>query len=767
MKKIYRLSALWMMCLMLLGSVSFTACLSEDDVDTNQYKGGVNLNAFGPSPVARGGVLRFLGSGLDKVTGVEIPGCDVISDIEVVTTNEIRVTVPQTAMPGFVTLKMTNGTIVTKTKLTYTEPISMDRLTPATVKPGSVLTIDGEYLNLIKEVIFADNVIVVQEDFVSQDRKQIKLTVPEEAQNGKIIISDGAEIPNWIYSENELEVVLPSVEAPLDLTGKKPGDEIVVKGKDLDLVKIVRMPNGEEVEFAYDKSEGGEETITFILPENATDGAVVMIPASGVEVAIANIGMALPEKVVATPADGLRGDDVITLTGVNMELVTTITFPGMEEAVEPASKSATEVKVQMPAAAISGELLLNTASGTSVPVAIATLKPEFMSFANDAVSLGGDVTIQGKNLDLVVKVVYTGGAEVEVIPASATELTVEMPTMGTESGVLTLVMANGESVETGKLTINAPEFCYIPVLPGEETELKGGEIFEIGVANGDKLTGVQVNSQNVQYIINGDKLYISIPQAAGKGTKITLISSNGTIDYSLDFIPATEITTVIWTGAGDVGSWGAMSDLSWGGYDWSTVTAGTDLTIHFVEYETADYWQMRFGNGSWAALPGSGGDISLEAGAKSYTLTLTQEMIDELVNNGGLVMTGCNYIIGKITLTEHISLETAVWKGSLDMAAWSVNHEMKPNTMFVDAGLKAGMTLRLYFDVYDADSKVKLFDGHWGGLFDGAELVPDASGVIAISVDDDLATKLTTLIDWGYSFIVQGTGCTLTKVTIE
>ena len=767
MKKIYRLSALWMMCPMLLGSVSFTACLSEDDVDTNQYKGGVNLNAFGPSPVARGGVLRFLGSGLDKVTGVEIPGCDVISDIEVVTTNEIRVTVPQTAMPGFVTLKMTNGTIVTKTKLTYTEPISMDRLTPATVKPGSVLTIDGEYLNLIKEVIFADNVIVVQEDFVSQDRKQIKLTVPEEAQNGKIIISDGAEIPNWIYSENELEVVLPSVEAPLDLTGKKPGDEIVVKGKDLDLVKIVRMPNGEEVEFAYDKSEGGEETITFILPENATDGAVVMIPASGVEVAIANIGMALPEKVVATPADGLRGDDVITLTGVNMELVTTITFPGMEEAVEPASKSATEVKVAMPAAAISGDLLLNTASGTSVPVAIATLKPEFMSFANDAVSLGGDVTIQGKNLDLVVKVVYTGGAEVEVIPASATELTVEMPTMGTESGVLTLVMANGESVETGKLTINAPEFCYIPVLPGEETELKGGEIFEIGVANGDKLTGVQVNSQNVQYIINGDKLYISIPQAAGKGTKITLISSNGTIDYSLDFIPATEITTVIWTGAGDVGSWGAMSDLSWGGYDWSTVTAGTDLTIHFVEYETADYWQMRFGNGSWAALPGSGGDISLEAGAKSYTLTLTQEMIDELVNNGGLVMTGCNYIIGKITLTEHISLETAVWKGSLDMAAWSVNHEMKPNTMFVDAGLKAGMTLRLYFDVYDADSKVKLFDGHWGGLFDGAELVPDASGVIAISVDDNLATKLTTLIDWGYSFIVQGTGCTLTKVTIE
>ena len=64
MNKTYRLSALWTMCLMLLGSVLLTACLSEDDVDTNQYKGGVNLNVFGPSPVARGGVLRFLGLSL-------------------------------------------------------------------------------------------------------------------------------------------------------------------------------------------------------------------------------------------------------------------------------------------------------------------------------------------------------------------------------------------------------------------------------------------------------------------------------------------------------------------------------------------------------------------------------------------------------------------------------------------------------------------------------------------------------------------------------
>ena len=49
------------------------ACDNGDDEDTNQYKGGISLNVFGPSPVARGGVLRFLGSGMDKVTASLFP----------------------------------------------------------------------------------------------------------------------------------------------------------------------------------------------------------------------------------------------------------------------------------------------------------------------------------------------------------------------------------------------------------------------------------------------------------------------------------------------------------------------------------------------------------------------------------------------------------------------------------------------------------------------------------------------------------------------
>ena len=99
MNKIYKFSAWWMACLVLLSSLTFTAC-DTNDLDTNQYKGGISLNVFGPSPVLRGGELRFLGCGLDQVASVLIPGCDAITDIQLISAEEIRVIVPQTALPG-------------------------------------------------------------------------------------------------------------------------------------------------------------------------------------------------------------------------------------------------------------------------------------------------------------------------------------------------------------------------------------------------------------------------------------------------------------------------------------------------------------------------------------------------------------------------------------------------------------------------------------------------------------------------------------------
>lgn len=583
MNKIYKFSAWWMACLVLLSSLTFTAC-ETNDVDTNQYRGGISLNVFGPSPVLRGGELRFLGCGLDQVASVLIPGCDAITDIQLISAEEIRVIVPQTALPGYVTLMLRNGeSIVTKTQLTYSEPVSIESFSPESVRPGDVLTIKGEYLNLMHQVIFAENVIVSDEviaeeeateatsKFLKHTRNEIQVRVPEEAQSGKIILSDGAEIPNRLYSEVELQVVLPSVAEVADYNNIKPGATLTVTGENFDLVKEVRMENGETMLFTYSAEQ---KALTFTIPRGAVNGPIYVVPASGVLVQVAEIKMATPEDVKAQETEITAGKE-LTLTGKNMDMIAAVLFPGVEKAVEPTSLSETEVKV--------------------------------------------------------------------VVPGEA------------QSGMIQLVLTSGETISGLELTVTAPKYCHI----ADENILKTndyfvGEDMVVDVVNIGELAVVQVAGTKVNYTSSGSQLTIPVPETAGHDSSVELISKDGTCKkYTVSF------TKVIWEGSYDIGDWDGNQALGWDGYDWSSVQPGTIITVYYTLNTGTTNWQIRLGGCAigWGALP----DIpaaGLEAGSTKFSATLTEEALEVLSRRNpddnnkmyGLVVTGCNFTMTKVTL---------------------------------------------------------------------------------------------------------------------
>ena len=87
-----------MMCAALSAPI-MTSC-SDDNYDTHQYKVGVNLHVWGPRPVARGGELRFLGSGMDRITSITLPGAGDVTDLTVGSKAAIRVIVPHYAERG-------------------------------------------------------------------------------------------------------------------------------------------------------------------------------------------------------------------------------------------------------------------------------------------------------------------------------------------------------------------------------------------------------------------------------------------------------------------------------------------------------------------------------------------------------------------------------------------------------------------------------------------------------------------------------------------
>lgn len=616
---------------MLMSGVTFTSCNDDDDFSTQQYVGGVTLNVFGPSPVARGGELRFLGSGLKQIQSITIPGSGDITDINVVSDNEIRIIVPQNAEPGHVVLHSSKGDITTKTILTFTEPISIDKLSPLTVKPGDELTITGEYLNLISEIIFADEVTVDGKDFISHSRNEIKLVVPAEAQTGKIILSDGAEIPNWIYSEDELTVVLPAVEAVVDLTDAKPGEVVKVKGTNFDLVESVTMPNGDEVEF----SVNGDE-LTFILPENASDGVVSMIPASGVKVAIATIGMAEPTDLVATPATELRAGNTIVISGKNLEVVSEIMFPSSEAATTFNLKPDNTIEVVMPAEAVTGDMVLNLLSGKSVTLPIETAKPGDIAYSVTSIPVGDMLTVTGKNLDVVARVDFIGG--VSAVPESATsgQLTVAVPTTA-ETGALTFVMANGESVEGPSLEMSFPSCAWLTAVPEKFVK---GQIYTLAISNAERLTEVMLDGAKAQYICNtsAGELTIQIPSNLEGTYELKLVSDNGEIAYNIRIVPAETIayegpTMLTW---GDDGRFGI--DMSF----FKEAKPGDKFKLYFTQ--TDNWGQVQFNNGAWGNgalnFPEIGGAYLTtdNVGGKDvteYSLTLTEDVLNDILSNPG------------------------------------------------------------------------------------------------------------------------------------
>lgn len=653
------------MCLLVVSGFMFTAC-DNDDLDTNQFTGGIKLNVFGPCPVARGGELRFIGSGMDQVTGVVIPGCDEITDITVVSNEEITVTVPQDAVEGKVILNTPQGEIETITEITYLEPVSIEDFSPKTVKPGDELVITGEYLNLMRAVIFEDGVTVeVAEE--NRTRNEIRVIVPAEAQTGFIGVTDlgiqkgGTPEPNGIaneiYSEEELTVTLPAVSQIVELTGKKPGDVVTITGTDLDLVTTVLMPNDSVAEFAY-----VNEALNITLRDDATDGAIRMLPASGVEVVAANLTMAVPTELAANPATGLRGGNVITITGVDLDVVTNVTFPGMTDATELDTQSATEITVTMPAAAQSGDIVLNTASGKTATVAIATLKPAVASYSPaGGVGAGNNLTISGSDLDLVASVAFTGGASVSdsmFVSHTATEIVLTVPTSGANTGALTLTMVNGEVVEAPEVAITAPDCAYLPTLP-ESIEV--GTVAQVGIVNGSMLTGVSINGTATQfiYIAATEMLQFNVPaDLTGATCELVLTSSNGqSMTYTLNVVGGGPAETTIWEGEFTL-AWNGFDALAWGAYDFSTVPAGTTLVIYYTLDTSFDYWQLRVAKGNgWAALAdwsasiGGGTEVGLEAGTTSYSYTLTANDVNELANDGGLILTGTNLTLTRVALS--------------------------------------------------------------------------------------------------------------------
>ena len=448
--------------------VMLTSC-QKAEPDTE-----VVLLSFGPMPVARGAELRFIGRNLDRVTAVVLPDNLTITAFDTKSAELLTVTVPQEAMPGYVVLKTPDGDITTKTRIGYSEPISVTTLSPATVKAGDELTITGDYLNLVGEVIFTDRVSVMKASFISQSRTQIKLLVPAAAQTGKIAVSDAEEDPVIVYSANSLTVKLP-VFTSITPNPVKAGTELTITGTDLDLVTSVVL-GGNKTLTTFTSQSATQIVLT--VPADTKDGKVTMIPASGVRIASAEDLVMVVPTVSVTPVTLKNGQD-ITVTGTNLDLIDRVIFGGNKQGTIIAGGTATEIHVTVPDDAVTGQVKFITRAEKEVSGPNLTMiDPVLLSFSPVSAKPNTDIEITGTDLDLVVEVVFEGDIKGNIGTRSETAMSVTIP-VGAKTGKVKLVTKNGSTVQSAiDLTVlsNLPNFTGYTEskgVPGQILTLNG------------------------------------------------------------------------------------------------------------------------------------------------------------------------------------------------------------------------------------------------------------------------------------------------------
>ena len=772
MKNIFRFSALLAIC----SIFSLTGCTEE--LSTDQFDDdAVVFSAFAPNPLVRGAELRIMGSNLDKIAQVQIPGADPITEIEVISTgriSEIRVVTPangaeDASITGPVVINDKSGnTYKSKTDIEFTEGIVLESFSPANAMPGDEITVKGDYLYNVQQVVLKNGVYVTGDQITSKSRRELKFIVPSAAVTGPVTIGDVDEhnnpdglIPHNIPSEGTLTIGDPTVKSA-DRGMLKAGAEITVQGEYLDMIAKAAI-GGVEVDFTLAEDH---KSVKVVLPATVVDGEIILTSFAGKEFNAGAYTTVVPTGLAIAAETRYKAGLSAVVTGKDLDLVTKADLAGTALEYTYAEK---KIAFTIPATAVDGVVTLTLANGKTVATeAIELVKPVVSSISPLELYAGDEsVVVTGEDLDLVVSATLGGKAE-EIEAAEDGSSVKVATTVSSVSGKVTLALANGIVIEPAEeVKVNYHSLVIVNEMPamqhiGQEVVLKGSNfsLVENIFIGDEKVTQYSLRTdEEVRFLMPWMKVGMYNVQFNLFSGDVETLATQIEVGLELDI-------KTIWEGSMYI-SWSGMSDLSWGGYDWSTVKPGTVLTAYFDLDPSFDYWQVRFGNGSWSSIPSgmaAGDNIPMTAGATYYSLTLTADDIKALVNEGGLVMTGTNYTLTKLILTSEISQEKDLWVGPFDTGSWGGNQELAWGA-FDWKTVSAGQILTFYCEPNAAVTdwyclSLRVGDG-WGAL-NGVPGQYDNPTVVKVELTQEIIDHLVS----ANGLVMTGSNCIVNKITI-
>lgn len=524
------------MLVVALVGLSLTACSDGDDLSTDQYGNDISLQSFGPCPVLRGGTLYFYGTNLDQIESINLPGADPITAYEILQSgynSKISIQVPaEKCEPGQIVLKTKKGGEITSVSpITYREDIEITKFfvgNEGTMvgNVGDVVTIKGDYLNLMHGVIFAGSDTIKEAEFVGHDRYTIQVKIPAEARTGVITLTDTIKDGTSLETKEELTINTPEA-TPIKDRNIKAGEVLSIKGASFDQIVSVKF-EGATVDAADFESQSAAE-ITVKVPAKATDGTFYVVTKSGIEVPVGNIITVVPTQLVATPNPVKNGAE-ITITGKDMDLITGIAFPNAKES-KLNKVETTKVTSTVPEDAQKGDITLSLDNGKTVVVAYTLVEPTVASCTPAAITAGEKTVIKGTDLDLVKSITFPGDVEQTVdkfAAQNAQAIAVTVPAACAGTG-FKLNLKNGTTIEMkDALSIKAAtDPAIASVTPGEAI---AGSTITITGKNFQNIQNLYIGSYKVNRYTSrsNTEIVCQVPATAEVGTyKIVMEDLDG------------------------------------------------------------------------------------------------------------------------------------------------------------------------------------------------------------------------------------------------
>lgn len=416
----------------------------------------------------------------------------------------------------------------------YGNQISLLSYGPNPVVRGGVLTFKGSNLDQITEIDLPGADPITSINIVTSGTKsEINIEVPAEKCETGIITLKTAK-------NGEIQTLTPiTYIEDLKFTGfyigedkenkvGKVGDILTIEGDYLNNITSVIFNNGTTVD-AEDFTAHTRYQISLAIPAEANNGRFQISDGDNYMYSEGEItinGPEIdPENAIAKTL--IKAGEIETLKGTALDLIASIELNGATiEAKDFKSQSATEITFELPATATDGEVKAIAKNGTSISFGkIETVVPTNLVATPSPIKNGAELTITGKDMDLITGIAFPNAAKSELGKVEADKVTTIVPEDAQE-GDITLSLANGKTVTVAYTLVKPTVTACTPatITAGERTIIKGTDLDLVKSVTfpGDVEQTVEKFAAQ-----NANAIAVSVPAAcAGTGFKLNL--KNGT-----------------------------------------------------------------------------------------------------------------------------------------------------------------------------------------------------------------------------------------------